>query len=135
MLQMMQMMSMMQQSTMQMEQPAARSSGLKIFDRLADKSQGSSSRLPLPDSPAAESSQNDSPQLPALPAIEDRKAAEAPQAAAGSKTEGSDAVQAPGELSVPPGSSFSMHALQICKCALIHHACISQVYVTRKPHP
>ena len=128
MLQMMQMMSMMQQSTMQMEQPAARSSGLKIFERLADKS----SKLELRDSPAAESSpvQNDSPEAPVLP-IEDRKA-EAPQAA-GSKTEGSDASPAPGELSVP-WISFQ-HALQICKCALIHHACISQVYVTRNSHP
>lgn len=124
MMQMMQMMSVMQQSAMQMEQPAARSSGLKIFGRLADKSvQDGCPKAPVQDSPVQDSPVQDgteAPKAPVLP-LEDRK------------PEGSDALPAPGELSVP-WISFQ-HALQICKCALIHHACISQVYVTRNSHP
>ena len=112
-MQMMSMICMMQQSTMQMEQPAARSSGLKIFERLADKSQGISNRqspLQLQDSPAACSGpvQDDSPGPPLLP-IEDRQAA--PPQSAGTKKQCSDAIpEAPGKLSVPPGSLFSMHS-------------------------
>ena len=119
MMQMMQMMSVMQQSGMQMEQPAARSSGLKIFGRLAGKSvQDGCPKAPVQDSPVQDGTE--APKAPVLP-LEDRK------------PEGSDALPAPGELSVP-WISFQ-HALQICKCALIHHACISQVYVTRNSHP
>ena len=120
MMQMMQMMSMsMMQQSMQMEQPAARSSGLKIFGRLADKSvQDGCPKAPVQDSPVQDGTE--APKAPVLP-LEDRK------------PEGSDALPAPGELSVP-WISFQ-HALQICRCALIHHACISQVYVTRNSHP